>query len=335
MSNTTAITNARRLAFGPEDNLMNMSRTKYKWADEIYQRMEANTWFPKSVPMNDDRLCYRERLTPAERNAYDKALAFVSNLDGIQFNNLIHNIGLHVTAPEVKLCLARQAAEEGVHVRSYQTMIEAVAMNPEDIYMMFARDGMLAKKNEYIMRASRVLRDEPTPANFARSIVGNVALEGIYFYSAFLLFYILGRDGKMLGSSDMIRYINRDEGETHLDLFTHMHHTFREENPEVYDDKFVEDARFMLGQATALEVEWWTYLVGEGIPGATQELGKQFICGLANERSQRLGLGILYPGADYRVAVPWFNAFSKPNSTKTNFFEGKPTDYAVDGLSWD
>lgn len=102
--------------------------------------------------MNDDRICYQSMLTPEERQAYDLALAFVSNLDGIQFNNIVFNIGTHVTAPEVSLMLAQQAAEEGLHVRSYQTMIEAVSLDPVSIYMKFQSDGMLARKNEYIMR---------------------------------------------------------------------------------------------------------------------------------------------------------------------------------------
>jgi ribonucleoside-diphosphate reductase beta chain len=331
----TDITNARRLAFGPKDELMNMARIKYPWAIEVYDRMEANTWFPKSVPLNDDRVDYRNKLSDRERAAFDKALAFVSNLDGIQFNNLITNIGQHVTAPEVSLALARQASEEGVHVRSYQFIVEAVSLDPETIYMMFERDGMLARKNEFIMRGSRVLKDEPTPANFARAIIGNVALEGIYFYSAFLLFYIFGRSGRMLGTADMIKYINRDEGETHLDLFTSMHHAYRAENPELYDAKFVEDAVTMLREATELEIAWAIYNIDGGFPGATEQMFTGFLKGLANARARRLDLPDPFPGAqDYQKVVPWFDSFSQANGTRTNFFEGKPTEYAVDGLTW-
>ena len=334
--NTTAITNNRRLAFGPKDELMNMSRTRYPWAVDIYNRMESNTWFPKSVPLNDDRVDYRTKLTNKERSSFDKALAFVSNLDGIQFNNLIHNIGQHITAPEVSLAIARQASEEGVHVRSYQFIVEAVALDPETIYMMFERDGMLAKKNEFIMRGSRVLRDEATPANFARAVIANVALEGIYFYSAFLLFYIIGRSGRMLGTADMIKYINRDEGETHLDLFTSMHHAYKAENPELYDAQFTEDAVTILREATQLEIEWAIYNIDGGFPGATAQIFTDLLKGLANARARKLELPDPFPGAlDYDKVVPWFDSFSKPNTTRTNSFEGKNTDYAVDGLAWE
>lgn len=311
---------------------MNMSRIKYQWAIDIYDRMEANTWFPKSIPLGDDRQCYRNNLNEREKNAYDKALAFVSNLDGIQFNNLIHNIGSRITAPEVSLAIARQAAEEGVHVRAYQFMVEAVSMNPESVYMLFQSDGMLARKNEFIMSSSRVLSDDPTPANFARAIVGNVILEGIYFYSAFLVFYTLARNNKMLGSADMIKYINRDEGETHLDLFTNMHHAFREENPDLYDEQFRQDALKLIKDAVDLEIAWGQYIIQGGFLGLTDAVVENFVKDLANKRAIALNLGPIYPGV--MNAVPWFEEFSRPNGTRTNFFEGKVTDYSSDGLEW-
>ena len=336
LRSATEITNARRLAFGPRDDLMNMSRIKYPWAVEIYDRMENNTWFPKSINLGPDRDCFRsERMSERERDAYLKALAFVSNLDGFQFNNLIHNIGQHITAPEVSLAVARQASEEGVHVRSYQFMVDAMAADPEAVYLMFERDDMLAKKNEYIRSSSQVLSGDPTPANFARAIVGNVALEGIYFYSAFLLFYIYGRNGKMTGSADMIKYINRDEGETHLDLFTNMHFTFKSENPELYDEAFVADAVRLLREATELEISWGQYIIGGGFPGASPQMFDGFLKGLANARARQLALPDPFPGAvDYQQVVPWFDDFSKPNTGRANQFENKPVDYSVGGLSW-
>jgi ribonucleoside-diphosphate reductase beta chain len=312
---------------------MSMAVIKYPWAIDVYETMEENTWFQKSIPMGPDRDCYRSKLTDKERLAYDRALAFVSNLDGIQFNNLIHNIGQHITAPEVSLALARQAAEEGVHVRAYQTMIEAVSLNPEHVYMMFERDGMLAKKNAHIMAASDVLKDEPTPANFARAVVGNLILEGIYFYSAFLLFYVLARDGKMAGSADMIKYIQRDEGGTHLELFAGIHRTHKAENPWLYGASFYEDAEKLFRDAVKLEVAWGQYTIGGGIGGLTPQVVEGFVKTLANKRWALIKPGEqLYPGVI--DPAPWFDDFSRPNGSKSNFFEAKPTDYAVAGLEW-
>ena len=330
--NYRELVNGRRLAFGPQDRLMTMAQIKYPWAIEIYEMMQANHWTEKSVAMNDDRICYRTALTDDERRAYDLALAFVSNLDGIQFNNIVSNIGLCVTAPEVNLTLTQQAAEEGLHVRAYQTMIQAISLDPEAIYMKFATDGILAKKNDYIMTQSDILKNEPNHENFARAVVGNLLLEGVYFYAAFLVFYVLARNGKMLGSADMIKYIQRDEGGTHLSLFSAIHQTHKLEEPQVYDEAFYADARTLFEQAVELEVTWGQYIIGRGIPGLTHQMVEAHIKHLANLRWQ-----IIRPGErlyDVTNPVPWFDDFSKPNGTRKNFFEGKPIDYQADGLEW-
>jgi len=324
----------RSLAFGVKDRLMSMALLKYPWADDIYETMVSNTWFPKAIGMGDDRQVYRTDLSEKERTAYDRALAFVSNLDGIQFNNLISNIGQCITAPEVSLCIARQAAEEGVHVRAYQLMVEATSLDPENIYMMFARDGLLADKNEYIMRQSDKLKAAPCPASFARAVAGNILLEGVYFYSAFLIFYALARNGKMTASADQIRYINRDEGGTHLELFAHIHQAYKAERPELYDEQFYADVIQMFHEATALEIRWGQYMIQGGVLGLTDKIVELYIKHLANIRIALLGIPPIYPGVTNPVL--WVEDFSRVNGGKANFFERKPTDYDVGGgLSWD
>lgn len=82
---------------------MAISPMKHTWAKGILDRMENNTWFPHVVNMADDVASYN-RLNAADRFMFDKALAFLSNLDGIQFNNINQNIAKHVTSPEVSMC---------------------------------------------------------------------------------------------------------------------------------------------------------------------------------------------------------------------------------------
>lgn len=193
MSSYQEIINSRRIIDGPKSELMAISPMKHTFARAFWKQMNANTWFPEEVDLSRDKGCYNRELTDAERTMYDKALAFLSNLDGIQFNNLMNNISLHVTSPEISMCLSRQAYEEANHVDSYATLIETVSMDPMAVYMTFERDGILAEKNEFIMRQSRILKDDYSKRNFALAVVANVILEGIYFYSGFLTFYTLAK----------------------------------------------------------------------------------------------------------------------------------------------
>lgn len=323
--------NARRLIQGDNDKLMCISPLKHKWAMDIFKLMRKNEWSPESIPMGNDKVDYTTKLDDAERRMYDKALAFVSNLDGIQFHNLITNIGLHVTSAEFSMALARQAYEEANHVLAYSLMAEAVSDNPLEIYGMYETDEILASKNKFIMAQSDALAGGFTAEKFALAVVGNICLEGIYFFSGFLAFYVLAKHGKMLKSADNVKYIQRDEL-THLQLFTAAYHTLRVENPEVFTPAFYAKAKQIVVDAVELEIAWGKHIISEGVLGLTDAIVTDRIKFLANERVVPLGWEPIYPGI--KNPTPWADRISAIGGVETNFFEGKPTDYSVGGLEW-
>lgn len=323
--------NRRRLICGPTSSLMAISPLKHAWSRDVWKLMLANTWFPAEVDLSRDVKDYRN-LTEAERRMYDKALAFLSNLDGIQFNNLTFNIGEHITSPEVSMLISRQAFEEALHVDAYSTMIEAISSNPFEIYTSFARDDVLADKNAHIMGQSAGLSNDFTPRNFAMAVVANIILEGIYFYSGFLAFYTLARTGKMLGSADMIRFIQRDEV-VHLNLFVNMFKTLQHENPEIFTESFYSDARRLITDAVSLEMAWGQHIISGGVLGLTSNIIGDYIRHLANQRGAMIGFDPIYPGVKNPVA--WVEQYSNINGNESNFFEAKVTAYSVGGtLVW-
>ena len=326
--------NDRRLILGVRDDLMAISPMKHAWARDVWKMMLKNTWLPGEVSLTDDVICYREQLTEAERFAYDKALAFLSNLDGIQFHNINMNIAKHVTSPEVEMCLSRQAFEEALHVDSYSQMIEAISLDPMSIYMTFERDGILAQKNKFILEQSKVLGlKEFTARGFALALVSNILLEGVYFFSGFLVFYLLAKQGKMLGSADMIRFIQRDEEQNHLTLFKHMLETMRVENPNLFDEPFWHDALAIFDTSVRMEITWAKYIFSGGVFGATDEMLENYIKYLGNKRAEYIDAPFLpYPGATHPYA--WIEKFSAPNGVESNFFETKPTAYQMGALDW-
>lgn len=326
--------NARRLILGPRDDLMAISPMKHTWARDVWKMMLANNWTIGEVNLSDDLDCYKHQLTEAERFAYDKALAFLSNLDGIQFHNINMNIARHVTSPEVEMCIARQVYEEALHVDAYSAMIETISLDPMSVYMTFERDGILAKKNEFILRQSQVIGlEEFTARGFALALVSNILLEGVYFFSGFLVFYLLARQGKMLGSADMIRFIQRDEEQNHLTLFKHMLETMQIENPEVFDEQFWRDAYAIFHESVQLEITWAKYIFSGGVFGATDQMLENYIKYLGNKRATLIGAPFLpYHGAEN--PFEWVERFSAPNGVEKNFFETKVDAYQIGTLAW-
>lgn len=338
------LVNSRRIINGPKSDLMQISPMKHAFARQYWKQMLDNTWFATEIDISKDVDCYKNVLTNGERDAYDKALAFLSNLDGIQLHNITDNIAKWVTSPEITMVLTRQAYEEALHVDAYSTMVEAITTDPLSIYMMFERDGLLAKKNEYIMEQSRSLTDDCSPETFALALIANVALEGIYFYSGFLTFYALGKRGLMLQSSDQIKFINRDEI-THLGFFTRLLHEFMLENPEVFTAEFWAKAEALIRSAVELEINWGCYTIKGGVLGLSDKIVTDYIQHLANKRWAAVLAGYsgraavakeLYPGV--RNPVEWVDKFSSINGDESNFFEAKVKSYQVGSggsLDWD
>lgn len=201
--------NDRRVFGGNPDGMINFTRMKYAWALNLWDTMEANTWFPREVQMTGDAKDYKF-LLPAEKRMYDLVLAQLIFMDSLQTNNLMDNINPYITAPEINACLSRQAYEEANHSKSYAVMVESISDDTDLIYDMWKNDKMLSKKNSFIAFIYLELSSGPiTDEKILLALFANQILEGIYFYAGFAAMYALGKSGKMLGSTQMIRFINK------------------------------------------------------------------------------------------------------------------------------
>lgn len=323
--------NDRRLIEGPKNDLMQIVPAKHAWAMLILQQMKDNTWDEREVDLSEDAKQYATgMLSDGNLSAYKKTLAFLSNLDGIQFNNLTLNIGKHITSPEVSMCVARQAWEEVLHVLSYAQMIESVGFDPKEIYWMFETDPILAEKNQYIMSSSKILGKGFTPENFVKAIVANIALEGIYFFNGFLLMYTLERQNLMRGSAKSIKLIQKDE-ETHLLLFLSMWKTMSQERPELFTEELIKEAIQIIDNAVNHEIIWGKYIISEGVLGLTDGIIEDFVKFLADERLTAMGLSKQY---NVKNPVNWFQEASSVNGVEENSFETKITAYSTGALEW-
>ena len=158
--------------------------------------------------------------------------------------------------------------------------------------------------------------------------MANFILEGVYFYSGFMFFYNLSRNGKMPGSAQEIRYINRDEN-THLWLFRSILLELQKEQPELFSPENVAMLREMLEEGVRQEIAWGHYVIGDDVPGLTKRMVTDYIRYLGNLRWSSLGFGTLYEGSEHEPAdMAWVSQYSNANMVKTDFFEAKSTAYA-------
>ncbi|EQA5886919.1 ribonucleotide-diphosphate reductase subunit beta [Campylobacter coli] len=321
----------RKVFSGNPHGILNFTKAKYTWALKLWDLMEANTWFPKEVDTTKDALDYRCNLTAGEKRMYDLVWSQLISMDSFQTNNLADNINPYITAPEINAVLARQAYEEANHSKSYAVMVEAICDNTDLIYEMEKYDETLREKNDFISSIYEELAGDVDDNKLLLAMVANQILEGVYFYSGFTAIYALARAGKMLGSAQMIRFIQRDEI-THLLLFQNMINSVRKERPDLFNENNINKIYDMFKKAGDLEVKWGKYITQNQIMGFTDDIIEEYIHYLVDQRLVAINLDKIY---NAKHPIKWVDDFSKFNDQKSNFFESKVTNYSKGSISFD
>lgn len=318
----------RRMIGGNSTNLNDFNNMKYTWVSDWYRQAMNNFWVPEEINMNTDVADY-PRLSPQEKRAYDKILSFLVFLDSIQTANLPF-IGEYITANEINLCLSIQIFQEAVHSQSYGYMLDTIC-SPEqrnEILYQWRDDEHLLNRNRFIGDLYNKFQEKKDKDTFVRTLVANYILEGVYFYSGFMFFYNLGRNNKMPGSAQEIRYINRDEN-THLWLFRSILLELKKEEPALFTPEKTDIYREMIREGARQEIAWGHYVIGDHIPGLTKGMITDYIQYLANLRCTNLSFAPLYEGHEKEPpSMEWVSQYSSANMIKTDFFEARSTAYA-------
>ena len=318
----------RRMIGGNTTNLNDFNNMRYPWVSDWYRQAMNNFWIPEEINLSQDVKDY-PKLSVPERTAYDKILSFLVFLDSIQTANL-PAIGEYITANEVNLCLSIQTFQECVHSQSYSYMLDTICSPVErnDILYQWKTDEHLLRRNTFIGDLYNEFQNQKDAKTLLKVMMANYILEGIYFYSGFMFFYNLSRNGKMPGSAQEIRYINRDEN-THLWLFRNILLELQKEQPELFDEETVATLKAMLEEGVRQEIEWGHYVIGDNIPGLTRQMVTDYIRYLGNLRWTGLGFGPLFPDNQTEPdSMKWVSQYSNANMVKTDFFEAKSTAYA-------
>lgn len=321
-------TRLRKMIGGNTTNLNDFNNMRYKWVSDWYRQAMNNFWIPEEINLTQDIKDY-PRLDQTERTAYDKILSFLVFLDSLQSNNL-PTISEYITANEVNLCLHIQAFQECVHSQSYSYMLDSIC-SPEkrnEILYQWKTDEHLLKRNTFIGNCYNEFQESQDGYTLMKTLIANYILEGTYFYSGFMFFYNLSRNGKMSGSAQEIRYINRDEN-THLWLFRNIILELKKEEPELFTPDRVKVYEAMMREGVEQEIAWGQYVIGNHIQGLNEQMIADYIHYLGNLRWSSLGYGILYEDNQKEPeSMRWVSQYSNANMVKTDFFEAKSTAYA-------
>nr|MBV6630073.1 ribonucleotide-diphosphate reductase subunit beta [Oceanococcus sp. HetDA_MAG_MS8] len=315
---------------------------KYKWAWEKYIDGCANHWMPNEISMAADLAMWQDPngLTDDERLIIKRSLGFFASADSLVANNLVLAVYRHITNPECRQYLLRQAFEEALHTHAYQYCVESLGLDEAEVFNMYREIPSIHDKAAWALPYTQSLADPNfhtgTPEDNQRllrdMIAFYVVFEGIFFYVGFVQLLSFGRRNKMMGVSEQIQYIMRDES-MHMNFGIDVINQIKVENPDVWTEEFKAEVSNMLREATELEIRYAHDTMPRGVLGLNANMFNEYMKFICNRRCQQIGIDALYPGATN--PFPWMSEMMDLKKEK-NFFETRVTEYQTGGaLSWD
>ena len=191
---------------------------KYKWAWEKYLATCANHWMPQEVNMTRDIALWKDPngLTEDERRIVKRNLGFFVTADSLAANNIVLGTYRHITAPECRQFLLRQAFEEAIHTHAYQYIVESLGLDEGEIFNAYNEVSSIRDKDQFLIPFIEAIMNPDfhtgTPENdqtlLKSLIVFACLMEGLFFYVGFTQILALGRQNKMTGAAEQYQYLS-------------------------------------------------------------------------------------------------------------------------------
>jgi len=312
---------------------------KYDWAWEHYLNGCKNQWMPNEVPMQKDiELWKSNKLSTEERHVIMRNLGFFSTAESLVANNIVLAVFKFVTNPECRQYLLRQAFEEAIHTHTFHYICESLSLDEREVFNMYHEVNSISDKDEFEMKLTEdILRmdfNTSTPEGvqtFLRNLVGfYVIMEGIFFYSGFVMILSFHRQNRMTGIGEQFQYIMRDET-IHLNFGIDLINGIKKENPEAWSPEFQTEINEMIEKSVELEIAYAQDCLPGGILGLNAGLFRDYVQHIADRRLERIGLKPKYGSSN---PFPWMSETIDLAKEK-NFFETRVTEYqTASALSW-
>jgi ribonucleoside-diphosphate reductase beta chain len=315
---------------------------KYKWAWEKYLATCSNHWMPQEINMSRDIATWKDPngLTEDERRIIKRNLGFFVTADSLAANNIVLGTYRHITAPECRQFLLRQAFEEAIHTHAYQYIVESLGLDESEIFNAYNEVKSIRDKDQFLIPFINAIMDpnfvtgtpEADQTLLKSLIVFACLMEGLFFYVGFTQILSLGRQNKMTGAAEQYQYILRDES-MHCNFGIDLINTIKLENPQLWTPKFRGEIKTLFETAVELEYRYAEDTMPRGVLGLNASMFKGYLRYIANRRATQIGLEPLFPNEEN--PFPWMSEMIDLKKER-NFFETRVIEYQTGGaLSWD
>ncbi|MBS3143196.1 ribonucleotide-diphosphate reductase subunit beta, partial [Candidatus Woesearchaeota archaeon] len=284
----------------------------YMWARQHYKDGVANNWTPEEISMQKDVEQWKSsQINETERRLILWNLGFFSTAESLTANNIVLAVYRHITNPECRQYLLRQAFEEAIHTDTFIYSCDTLGLDPEEIYTMYTTIPSIKEKDDFVVDLTKSIFDPnfhtegiKNTQMFVHDLIGYyVIMEGIFFYAGFAMMLALKRQNKMIGIGEQFEYIMRDES-LHLAFGCDVINTIKAETPEIWSPQFQQNVITLIKKAVELEKRYARDACPKGLLGINAEQFCDYVEHIADRRLERIGLPKIY---NKENPFPWMS----------------------------
>ena len=274
--------------------------------------MVSVRWIAEEVDMSKDKNEF-ESLKQEEQYFIKCILGFFAGSDGIVCENLAMNFANEIQIPEAKAFYCEQLANETCHNETYSLLVDTYLTDKKEkkkILNAIRTMPFVAKKADW------ALKWMSKGAPFATRLMAFAIVEGVFFSGAFCAIYFFKQRNLLRGLTLANEFISRDEG-LHTEFACLIYSKLNAKLP-------YGEVKELFREAIALEKEFSVEALPCSIIGMNSGLMSEYIEFVADRLLVQLGYEKLW---NTKNPFPFMESISLEG--KTNFFEGKVSNYSL------
>lgn len=347
--NTQHTGGSQFMFFGEEQSIYRTDKLVQPQFDKLARRQKGFFWQPEEVDVTKDSKDFK-LLDAGQEHIFTSTLTYQNMLDSVQGRGPDLALLPHASLPEMEAFILWWSAMEQTHADSYSYIVRNVYSNPTAVFDQSAinpniinrakntikyYDDFLVASIKYRAGIGHISETE-LKRKFLLMIVSINALEGLSFYQSFACSWAFAEQGLMIGNSNIISLIARDEN-LHLAGTQTMLKLWREGKDDpvmqmLYNEE-IDQIKAIYANIVEQEREWSEFLFSRGsMLGLNEQILSEYVEYIAGTRLKNLGIK-----HDYVVKnpLPWTLNYLNTSDKQTSPQETEILTYTIGGIKND
>jgi len=300
---------------------------------DLYKKQKQAIWFPEEINIGLDLVDYKA-MTDKELQLFHELVGYFITSELLVQNILGESFYPYVIDPRAKMAMTVQMFMEDIHSDFFEMVLQTFNMDRDALYNRSITHPIMKEKQEVIAKAANAISVsnggvDPDTIEWKKKIlnaivINNIVQEGIFFYSAFALYFAIRETGRMKNVCNGMDLVLIDES-FHLKMGIEMILGMLEETPAILEDHaFIQHIQDTILSCTEIEIRFIKSLLDNGITfGVSFQEMEAYVKYITDRRLEELWFPVHFGISENPLK------FLQKQDLKTlqNFFEITPNQY--------